>query len=60
MRRAILLLRFYDIDLSANPPPPGSIQPLFTHLGVADSAMHAKPALGTKSSAGPTRPNCGE
>ncbi len=45
MRRAILLLRFYDIDLSANPPPPGSIQPLFTHLGVADSAMHAKPAL---------------
>ena len=24
---------------------PGSILPLFTHLGLADSAMHAKPAL---------------
>jgi hypothetical protein len=38
-------LTFYDIDLSNNPPPPGSILPLFTHLGLADSAMHAKPAL---------------
>ena len=25
--------------------PPGSILALFTHLGLADSAMHAKPAL---------------
>lgn len=40
-------LTFYDLDLSTNPPPPGSILPLFTHLGLADSAMHAKPALAT-------------
>ena len=33
-------------DLSRSPPrPPGSVLPLFTHLGLADSAMHAKPAL---------------
>ena len=38
-------LTFYDLDLSANPPPPGSILPLFAHLGLADSALHAKPAL---------------
>lgn len=38
-------LTFYDLDLSANPPPPGSILPLFAHLGLADSAMRAKPAL---------------
>lgn len=41
----VFQLTFYDLDLSANPPPPGSILPLFTHLGLADSAMHAKPAL---------------
>lgn len=38
-------LTFYDLDLSASPPPPGSILPLFAHLGLADSAFHAKPAL---------------
>ncbi len=27
------------------PSRPGSILPLFTHLALADSAMHAKPAL---------------
>lgn len=43
--RGVFQLTFYDLDLSANPPPPGSILPLFTHLGLADSAMHAKPAL---------------
>jgi len=43
--KGLFQLTFYDIDLSANPPPPGSILPLFTHLGLADSAMHAKPAL---------------
>ena len=43
--RGVFQLTFYDIDLSANPPPPGSILPLFTHLGLADSAMHPKPAL---------------
>ena len=45
--QGVFQLTFYDIDLSANPPPPGSILPLFTHLGLADSAMHAKPALAT-------------
>jgi hypothetical protein len=43
--RGVFQLTFYDLDLSANPPPPGSILPLFTHLGLADSAMHPKPAL---------------
>ena len=44
--RGVFQLTFYDLDLSAFPPqPPGSILPLFTHLGLADSAMHAKPAL---------------
>jgi hypothetical protein len=41
----VFQLTFYDLDLSANPPPPGSILPLFAHLGLADSAMNAKPAL---------------
>jgi hypothetical protein len=44
--KGVFQLTFYDLDLSAFPPlPPGSILPLFTHLGLADSAMHAKPAL---------------
>lgn len=43
--KGVFQLTFYDLDLSANPPPPGSIVPLFTHLGLADSALHAKPAL---------------
>src|SRR6185437_6075819 len=42
----VFQLTFYDLDLSASPPPPGSILPLFTHLGLADSAGNAKPALG--------------
>ena len=42
----VFQLTFYDLDLSGFPPqPPGSILPLFTHLGLADSALHAKPAL---------------
>ncbi len=41
----VFQLTFYDLDLSNNPQPPGSILPLFTHLGLADSAMNAKPAL---------------
>src|SRR5436190_2488694 len=42
----VFQLTFYDLDLSGFPPqPPGSILPLFTHLGLADSAMNAKPAL---------------
>ena len=43
--KGVFQLTFYDLDLSNNPPPPGSILPLFTHLGLADSEMHAKPAL---------------
>jgi hypothetical protein len=43
--KGLFQLTFYDLDLSANPPPPGSILPLFTHLGLADSALNAKPAL---------------
>jgi len=43
--RGVFQLTFYDLDLSANPPPPGSVLPLFTHLGLADSALQAKPAL---------------
>ena len=43
--QGLFQLTFYDLDLSANPPPPGSILPLFTHLGLADSALNAKPAL---------------
>jgi hypothetical protein len=44
--QGVFQLTFYDLDLSGFPPqPPGSILPLFTHLGLADSAMHAKPAL---------------
>ncbi|MGH7521680.1 MAG: hypothetical protein ACREMI_10405, partial [Gemmatimonadales bacterium] len=43
--RGLFQLTFYDLDLSASPPPPGSILPLFAHLGLADSAMHAKLAL---------------
>src|SRR6266576_2185789 len=44
--KGVFQLTFYDLDLSASPPPPpGSVLPLFTPLGLADSAMHAKPAL---------------
>ena len=44
--RGVFQLTFYDLDLSGFPPqPPGSILPLFAHLGLADSALHAKPAL---------------
>lgn len=43
--QGVFQLTFYDLDLSASPPPPGSILPLFARLGLADSAFHAKPAL---------------
>ena len=44
--RGVFQLTFYDLDLRGFPPqPPGSALPLFTHLGLADSAMNAKPAL---------------
>ena len=47
----VFQLTFYDLDLTGDTLPPGSILPLFTHLGLADSAMHAKPALTTWDSA---------
>jgi hypothetical protein len=42
---ALFQLTFADLDLSAVTLPPGSILPLFAHLGVVDSAFRAKPAL---------------
>jgi hypothetical protein len=49
--RGVFQLTFYDLDLTGVTLPPGSILPLFTHLGLADSAFHAKPALGVWDSA---------
>ena len=43
--RGVFQLTFYDLDVNGVILPPGSILPLFTHLGLADSAMHPKPAL---------------
>lgn len=42
---ALFQITFTDLDLAAAPPPPGSILPLFAHLGLVDSALGAKPAL---------------
>jgi hypothetical protein len=42
---AVFQLTFADLDLSTYALPPGSILPLFAHLGVVDSAFGAKPAL---------------
>jgi len=42
---ALFQLTFADLDLSTFTLPPGSILPLFAHLGVVDSAFGAKPAL---------------
>ena len=42
---AVFQLTFTDLDLSALTLPPGSILPLFAHLGVVDSALGPKPAL---------------
>ena len=38
-------LTFTDLDLAANPPPPGSVLPLFASLGLVDVNLVAKPAL---------------
>ena len=44
--RGLFQITFYDIDLTGFPPQPsGSPIGLFTHLGLADSAMNPKPAL---------------
>jgi hypothetical protein len=42
---AVFQLTFTDLDLAANPPPPGSILPLFAHLGLVDINLNPKPAL---------------
>ena len=44
--RGLFQITFYDIDLTGFPPqPPNSPIGLFTHLGLADSAMNPKAAL---------------
>src|SRR2546422_1571561 len=48
--RGLFQLTFYDLDLTGVTLPPGSVLPLFTHLGLADSAMNAKPALAAGAS----------
>ena len=42
---AVFQLTFTDLDLSANPPPPGSVLPLFAHIGLVDINLSPKPAL---------------
>jgi hypothetical protein len=53
--RGVFQLTFYDLDLTGVTLPPGSILPLFTHLGLADSASNPKPALGVWDSGSPGR-----
>ncbi|MBI1807335.1 MAG: hypothetical protein HYR76_09830 [Ignavibacteria bacterium] len=43
---AVFQLTFTDLDLSAIQLPPGSILPLFAHLGLVDINLAPKPALG--------------
>ena len=43
---AVFQLTFTDLDLIANPPPSGSILPLFAHLGLVDINLNPKSALG--------------
>jgi len=42
---AVFQLTFTDLDLVAHPPPPGSILPLFAHLGLVDINLNPKAAL---------------
>lgn len=42
---AVFQLTFTDLDLVALPPPPGSILPLFAHLGLVDINLNPKAAL---------------
>ena len=42
---AVFQLTFTDLDLTAIPLPPGSILPLFAHLGLVDINLNPKPAL---------------
>jgi hypothetical protein len=38
-------LTFTDLDLTGVPLPPGSILPLFAHMGLVDADLNPKPAL---------------
>ncbi len=38
-------ITFTDLDLTSFPVPPGSILPLFAHLGLVDTELSPKPAL---------------
>lgn len=42
---AVFQITFTDLDLAAWASPPGSVLPLFAHLGIVDSALGPKPAL---------------
>jgi hypothetical protein len=42
---AVTQITFTDIDLAANPLPPGSIIPLFAFNGLVDADLRPKPAL---------------
>ena len=42
---AVTQITFTDLDLTASPPPPGSILPLFAQIGLVDVDLRAKPAL---------------
>jgi hypothetical protein len=42
---AVFQLTFTDLDLTAAPPPPGSILPLFASCGLVDVNLAPKPAL---------------
>ena len=44
--RGLLQLVYADIDLSAFPPPLPANLPLFVNIGLTDSDLNAKPALG--------------
>jgi len=41
----VFQLTFTDLDLTASPPPPGSILPLFAALGLVDVNLNPKLAL---------------
>ena len=41
----VFQITFTDLDLTSFPVPPGSILPLFAHLGLVDTELTPKPAL---------------
>jgi hypothetical protein len=48
---ALAQITYTDLDLATFPVPPGSILPLFAHLGLVDTELRAKPALAEWDSA---------